>query len=52
MQLQSLLSESQLGNDNCVHVLFVLLKLVFVALPSETVWVDLSSPSVVSGVAY
>ena len=32
-------------------VLFVLLKLVFVALPSGTVWVDVPSPSVVSGVA-
>ena len=32
-------------------VLFVLLKLVFVALPSGTVWVDVPCPSVVSGVA-
>ena len=35
--------------NNCE--LFVLLKLVFVALPSGTVWVDLPSPSVVSWVA-
>ena len=32
-------------------VLFVLLKPVFVALPSGTVWVDVPSPSVISGVA-
>ena len=32
-------------------VLFVLLKLAFVALPSGTVWIDVPSPSVVSGVA-
>ena len=31
-------------------VLFVLLKLTFVALPSGTVWVDVPSPFVVSGV--
>ena len=32
-------------------VLIVLLKLVFVAMPSGTVWVDVPSPFVVSGVA-
>ena len=32
-------------------VLFVRLKLVFVALAFGTIWVDLPSPSVVSGVA-
>ena len=50
MQLRNPLSESQHSLHPLMTVLFVLLKLVFVALPSGTVWVGVPSPSVVSGV--
>ena len=50
MQLRNPLSKSQHGLHPLMTVLFVLLKLVFVPLPSGTVLVDVPSASVVSGV--